>query len=66
MKKFGISYQNVSELFILKYLLLQAVSFAIEKRPIVDPNEGFLKQLEEFDKGGRKFVSGRESMEQIQ
>jgi hypothetical protein len=37
MKKFGISYQN-------------ALSYAESKRPIVDPNEGFLKQLEEVDK----------------
>jgi hypothetical protein len=44
--------------------LYQAVSYAIEKRPIVDPNEGFLAQLEEFDNDGRKFVHGRKSMEQ--
>ena len=43
MKKFGISYQNVSVYDLLTHFMFkQAVDYAIEKRPIVDPNEGFL------------------------
>ena len=54
MKKFRVPFESVITYFYFNSLS-QALEFVRERRNVVDPNEGFVKQLLEFEQSGMHF-----------